>query len=593
MLKIISLIMSVVMAASSFVYTAFNDIVDAVSELVFGIPYTAEAIKADFFSEIGDDDIVDIGGDRGFVNDKIAVFVDPEMKFSDRVEVVKNCGGIVLGWCMPTDLFVISCAPMSYDSVVARCEKLQSINGVELAVPVMASKTELNKTPDDKFDYEYEYDFDWNEIVPSGSNWWLEAIDARQAWDYSDYFSTIDIGILDSGFETEHPDLTGKIVFPNSKQARRNVAHEHGTHVAGIVSANHNGSGIAGICDDARLVCVDWMPDSLQLWNTDISILFGFSTLVKAGAKVVNLSLGSSGSKTSNSMGFIEAVFETAITSYMMASLLSKGYDFIAVQSAGNGDYFGDPVDASVNGHFCSLNEDNIFVGTKKVSADDILDRIIIVASARNNEDGTYTQSSFTNVGRTVSVAAPGEDIYSSVVGGYAYMSGTSMAAPVVTAVASLVWSVNPSFTGPEVKDIVCTSTDSVAGIFTEWDYWYDVETLEYPMVNAKLAVEEAVRRTDSTVGTVSGKIIGDAAEIVCGDVSHTVFADGTYSFVVSEGTYEVEVYGAEGEFNGTFEITVTAGQTTAAEDYTVGEIIPDPEPDPEPETGYQTEGEM
>ena len=174
---------------------------------------------------------------------------------------------------------------------------------------------------------------------------------------------------------------------------------------------------IAGICDDARLVCVDWMPDSLQFWNTDISILFGFSTLVKAGAKVVNLSLGSSGSKTSNSMGFIEAVFETAITSYMMASLLSKGYDFIAVQSAGNGDYFGDPVDASVNGHFCALNEDNIFVGTKKVSADDILDRIIIVASARNNEDGTYTQSSFTNVGRTVSVAAPGEDIYSSVVG--------------------------------------------------------------------------------------------------------------------------------------------------------------------------------
>ncbi len=593
--RILSLIMSVVMAASSFVYSAVDSVVDAVSELIFGIPYTAEAIKADFFSEIDDSDIVGLSKERGFVNDKLAVFINSEMKFSDRLNLLATCGGVVSGWCMPTDLFVITYAPMTYEQAVARCEKLESLNGVELAVPVMASKTELNKTPDDKFDYENENDFDWNEVVPLGSNWWLEAIDARQAWDYSDYLSTVNIGILDSGFETEHPELTGKIFFPDDKQARRNVAHSHGTHVAGIVSANHNGAGIAGICDDARLICVDWMPDTLQFWSTDISILFGFSSLVKAGAKAVNLSLGSSGSKTSNSMGFVEAVFETAITSYMMASLLSKGYDFIAVQSAGNGDYFGDPVDASVNGHFCSLNESNIFVGSKNVSARDILDRIVIVASAANNGDGTYTQSSFTNVGRTVSIAAPGEDIYSSSIGGYEYMSGTSMAAPVVTAVASLVWSVNPSFTGPEVKEIICTSTDSVAQIFTEWEYYYDVETLEYPMINAKLAVEEAIRRTYSSVGTVSGKIIGDAEEIVCNGVSHTVFADGTYSFVVPKGTYEAEIYSADGSLAGLVEITVTADQTTTVDDYVIEDAEPDHEPDtdPAPGPGYEIEGEM
>ncbi len=588
--KLISLIMSVVMAASSFVYSSFNDIIDAVSELVFGIPYTAEAIKADFFSEIENDDIIGLSGDRGFVNNKLAVFVDSDMKLTDRLDVLANCGGVVLGWCMPTDLFVISCVPMTYEQAVARCKKLESINGVELAVPVMASKTGLNMTPADKFDFENESDFEWNEIVPSGSNWWLEAIDARQAWDYADYFSTVNIGVLDAGFETDHPDLAGKIVFPDSKQARRNIAHSHGNHVAGIISANHNGTGIAGVCDNARLICVDWMPDFLQLWSTDISILFGFSSLVKAGAKAVNLSLGSSSSKTSNSMGFVEAVFETAITSYMMASLLSKGYDFIAVQSAGNGDYYGDPVDARVNGHFCSLNENNIFVGSKNVSAKDILDRIVIVASAANNGDGTFTQSSFTNVGPVVTIAAPGEDIYScSLDGSYEYMSGTSMSAPVVTAVASLVWSVNPEFTGPEVKDIITSSTDSVAGVFTEWDYWYDVETMEYPMVNAKLAVEEAIRRTHSSVGTVSGKIIGDASEIVYNGVSYTVFADGTYSFVAPQGTSDAEIYGADGTLNGTVEITVTAGQTTTVGDY----IIEDVQPDPEPESGYQTDGEV
>ena len=585
--KIMSLIMSLVMAASSFVYSAVDNVVDAVSELLFGIPYTAEAIKADFFNEIDDSDVVSLSQERGFVNDKLAVFVNSEMKFADRLNLLTNCGGIISGWCMPTDLFVITYSTMTYEQAIEKCKKLESLNGVELAVPVMASKTELNKTPADKFDSENEADFDWNEIIPSGSNWWLEAIDARQAWDYSDYFSTANIGILDSGFDTEHPELSGKIFFPDNKQARRNVAHNHGTHVAGIVSANHNGAGVAGICDDARLICVDWMPDLLQFWNTDISILFGFSSLVKAGAKAVNLSLGSSGSKTTDSMGLVEAVFETAITSYMMASLLSKGYDFIAVQSAGNGDYYGDPMDAKYNGHFCSLNENNIFVGSNKVSARDILDRIIIVASARNNGDGTFTQSYFTNVGRTVSVAAPGEDMFSSSLDGYEYMSGTSMAAPVVTAVASLVWSVNPSFTGPEVKEIVCTSTDSVAQIYTEWDYYYDVETMEYPMVNAKLAVEEAIRRSDSTVGTVSGKIIGNAEEIVYNGESHTVFADGTYSFVAAEGAGEAEIHGADGNVIGTVEITVTAGQVTIVPDYIIGNA------DPEPGPGYEIEGEM
>lgn len=588
--RIISLIMSVVMAASSFVYTAVDSVVDAVSELVFGIPYTAEAIKADFFSEIDDSDVVSISKERGFVNDKLAVFVNSEMSFFDRLNLLTSCGGVISGWCMPTDLFVISYVPMTYEQAVARCEKLESLNGVELAVPVMASKTDLNKTPDDKFDYENEIDFDWDETVPSGSNWWLEAIDARQAWDYSDYFSTVNIGILDAGFETEHPELAGKIVFPDDKQARRNVPHNHGTHVAGIVSANHNGAGIAGICEDARLICIDWMPDLLQFWSTDISIFFGFSTLVKAGAKTVNLSLGTSGSKESDRMGFFEAVFETAATSYMMASLLSKGYDFVVVQSAGNGDYLGDPVDASLNGHFCTLNEDNIFVGSNDVSAQDILNRIIIVASATNNGDGTYIQSSFTNVGRSVTIAAPGDNIYSaSLDGGYEYMSGTSMSAPVVTGVASLVWSVNPSFTGADVKDIICSSTDSIAQIFTDWDYYYDVETVEYSMVNAKLAVEEAIRRTDKTTGTVQGKIIGDVSEIVFDGASHTVFADGTYSFVAPEGTAAAEIYGADGSLAGTVDITVVAGQVTAVEDYVIEEI----QPEPEPETGVETESEV
>lgn len=569
--KIISFIMSIIMSVSGFVFSSLNSIIDSVSEMLFGIPYTLEAVKSDFFEEIDDSDVVEINDESGFIRDKIAVFVDSEMSFSEKVSLFSTCGGIVAGWCTPSDLYIISYPAMTYDQVLSKCDEFSEKEGVELSIPVMAYKTEANLTPADDFGATVDEPLDWNELYPSGANWWLEAINARQAWDYSDYFSTVDIGVIDTGFETEHVELSGKISFPDDKQAGRNVASSHGTHVAGIISANHNGTGIAGICDNANLICIDWQPDILQFWSTDIAIFFGFSTLVKAGAKVINLSLGSSGSKTSNSMGFSERVIGTAATSYMMASLLSKGYDFIAVQSAGNGDYFGDPMDAVNNGRFCSLTADNIFVGSKDVSAQDILDRVIVVASAANNGDGTYTQSSFTNVGNQVSIAAPGEDIYSSSLNGsYEYMSGTSMAAPIVTAVASLVWSVDSSFTGAQVKEIVCKSTDSVAEIFTEYDYYYDVDLMEYPMVNAKLAVEEAIRKTDSTVGTVTGMTNCNAEKIVFGGRSYTVYSDGTYSFVAPAGSGTAFFYDKNGDAAGEIELTVTAGQTTVAEPYII-----------------------
>lgn len=557
--KIISFIMAIIMSATGFITSSVSNIIDAVSVSFFGIPYTNEAVESEFFNDIDDGDVVELEEDSGFIKDKIAVFVDSDMSFLKKIKFFKECGGVVAGWCTPADLYVISYPSMNYDQALERCKELNSVRGVELAIPVMINKTVLNVTPDDDFGSTYDEPNEWDELNPAGNNWWLEAINARQAWDYSDYFSKINVGVLDSGFETTHSDLSGKISFPDAIQPIINIPHYHGTHVAGVIGANHNGSGIAGICDNSNLICVDWTPDGLQFWITDIAIFFGFSTLVKAGAKVVNLSLGTSGSKGSNSSDMFERVFGAAATSYMMASLLSKGYDFVVVQSAGNGDSLGDPVNAENNGHFCVLSEENLYVGSNNVSAQDILDRIIVVSSISNNGDGTYTQSDFSNVGSTVSIAAPGDEIYSCVNGGdYEEFSGTSMAAPMVTGVASLVWSVNPSFTGAQVKEIVCTSTDKVAAINYDVKYFYDdVELMEYPVVNAKLAVEEAIKRTVSAVGTASGNAGADAETIVYGGKSYTVYSDGSYSFVAPAGSGTAETYDSNGNLINTFELTV------------------------------------
>lgn len=574
--KIISVIMSYVISVSGLAYSSFNGMVDSVCEMLFGIPYSAEAIKADFFSDITEDDIETADGENGYINNKITVFISSETSFRERLEFIKASGGKLVGWSTPADLYVLEYGEMSYDAITAKCEKLLLNDAVELAIPVTLFGYSPDRTPTDDFEYSDVYS-EWNEINPEGRNWWLEAIDARQAWDYSEYFNKINIGLVDSGFDLDHPDLEEKIYFPSAKLANRNYQDSHGTHVAGIIGAHHNGIGITGICDNSELICVDWLPELLQFWISDLAIYFGFSSVVEAGAKVVNLSLGSSGSKYGNTSTIIEKTITPKAYSYMMSSLLEKGYDFIAVQSAGNGDAEGNPIDAKNNGCFTTINSGNIFTGSYNVSVDEILDRIIIVGAAENEGDGKYVQAYYSNVGSAIDVFAPGNQIYSSSIdGGYEYMSGTSMAAPVVTAVASLVWSVNPAFSGAQVKEIVCTSHDSIAVINKSVPYIYDdLELMDFPMVNAKLAVEEAVRRTDSSTGTVSGKINGDAAELVFNGVSHTVFFDGTYSFVAESGSGKAEIYDRSGNMLGSFDITVEAGKVTDVGEYTIEQYIP------------------
>lgn len=563
LIKFVSVLLSMVISFTSFTVSSLSNLIDTAAQMLYGVPYTSYAVETEFFNDIDDTDVVEMDEASGFIKDKIVVFLDDSIKFSDKVEFFAGCKGILVGWCTPADLYVLRYPAMTYEKVMQECERLDSCEGVTLAMPVFAEKTDENGTPNDNFGFEFS-DVVWDETAPSEHNWWLEAIDARQAWDYSESFSKVNIGVVDSGFQLNHPELEGKIRFPNEKQAKRNNKNLHGTHVAGIIAAERdNNEGIAGICSNSQLICVDWSPEGLQLWNTSLAVLFGFSAVVKAGAKAVNFSMGISSGIMGTRAPWANRVLGVKAVTLVMASLLKKGYDFVAVQSAGNGNSFGTPIDSINNGHFSGVNESNIFTGATGVSKSDILDRIIVVAAAKNNGDGTFTQTEFTNVGPNVSIAAPGEGIYSlGANSDYCSLSGTSMAAPMVTAVASLVWSVNPSFSGKEVKEIVCTSTDKIASVNPSVAYPDGIETMDYPMVNAKLAVEEAMKRTDSSVGTIEG-IVENAATVEFGGKMYTVIPDGSFSFVASEGEGVLTAYDADGNIVSTFETAITAGETT------------------------------
>ncbi len=203
----------------------------------------------------------------------------------------------------------------------------------------------------------------------------------------------------------------------------------HGTHVAGIIGANrNNGLGIMGIANDVKIMVLRTVPNGDER-DKDVanSILYAANN----GANIINMSFGKAYSPNKQ---IVDAAVKYAE---------SKGVLFI--HAAGND------------------SEDNDIVGNfpnRKISKKKEFKNWIEVGAASWNDEFI---ANFSNYGaNSVDVFAPGVDIYSCAPGSiYKDASGTSMAAPVVSGVAALVWSYYPEFSAKEIKDIIIKSAIS------------------------------------------------------------------------------------------------------------------------------------
>lgn len=477
--------------------------------------------KDDVFYEPEEESISALEDSTTYINDAITVFFSDDATLLDKKKVVKALDGEIVGKVDFMNEYEIKIERSDFYEINNLCDELMENDKVEFASCSLAEKITPDYVPNDPWNLT-DWDDDALDRRSLYSNWWIKATDTDKAWDYDEYFSDIDVGIVDTGFDPTHEDLEGKIVFPNEFFEKNNAPSYHGNHVAGIIGATQdNEKGLTGIVRDGKLVCIDWEANEEQgqKWNNSARIMTGFVNAVRAGAKVVNFSLGSSGT-IKNGIDRLQIVKDTQgkFNSYYIAKMLQRGYDFICCQSAGNGVYKNDKfayaVDASNNGTFCPITVDNAVKTVKGVTPQEIVDRIIIVAAAKFTGFNTYEQADFSNGGSQVSICAPGYDIYSTYYKGdgkdynycsYAYLKGTSMAAPIVTGIASLVWSVNPSFTGAQVKHFVCDEEN------TKYEVADSSSELHLPtgtmrMVNAQLAVEAAIKECEN-YGTVTGRL--------------------------------------------------------------------------------------
>ncbi|SNS62845.1 Subtilase family protein [Bacillus sp. OK838] len=243
--------------------------------------------------------------------------------------------------------------------------------------------------------------------------WHHKTLGTNAAWTKTMGSKEMIVAIIDDGIDRNHADLKGKIVNAyDTVRNRKNIVPkgEHGTHIAGIIAGSaNNGIGGAGVAPNVKLMPIN-VFDGEYANTADIIDAIHFA--VQHKANIINMSLGD----TSYSEALNKAVQEA----------YKKGV--LIVAAAGNEGDMG-------------KNVQRVYPAAYS--------HVISVAAT----DSRDKRASYSNYHSTVDIAAPGDDILSTLPDGkYGWMSGTSMATPMVTGVAALIWSYEPKLNKSEVE---------------------------------------------------------------------------------------------------------------------------------------------
>jgi thermitase len=240
------------------------------------------------------------------------------------------------------------------------------------------------------------------------------------------------VAVIDTGINPNHPEFADRLVpgydFVNFDETPEDD-HGHGTHVAGIIAAGINGAGLAGLCPTCKIMPIKVLNSSNQgTWSV---VVRGINFAVEQGAEVINLSLGAaSGSET------VRLAIQAAVDA-----------GIVVVAAAGNNASSAPYYPAAYPG--------------------------VIGVSATDNQDQLWGLS---NYGENIDLAAPGYRIYSTYndlsTGGYAYMTGTSMAAPFVAGLAALVISYAPTAPTADATLTLMTANADDLGA-AGWDQYF------------------------------------------------------------------------------------------------------------------------
>ena len=419
-----------------------------------------------------DDVVTEEDGVMQYVRNEILVVANESASFSDIDTVAKSVGGEIVGCIEITGDYQISFNNKTETELKALIDSLKENPLIDDAVlnyvtEFTSDSVEVND-PWFRTDSEDWYTNlqDWDESKPAGRNWGLEAIKAPSAWDYADQMSNIKIGILDNGFNVDHPDLTNVVNKSFLNTVGRNIidingkAPGHGSHTLGTFAAQaNNRTGITGVFPNmingttpkAEAYCIDNITTGSTLLNNKQSLLQtkeSFVELICRNIKVINISEADVDDEQGWAATFGNESAQEDIQSIadplgdLLHRLIEKGYEFVIVNSAGNSSQ--NPMNDELNNDPLFYEDENAKYGWRKDTIDesgnllhknddyygkiaakwnssicaidnhqDVVDRIIVVGAVYNKGNGLmrhkgYGVCAYSNWGERVDVLAPG-----------------------------------------------------------------------------------------------------------------------------------------------------------------------------------------
>jgi hypothetical protein len=329
--------------------------------------------------------------------------------------------------------------------------------------------------------------------------WGMQVIKACSAWKITKGDTNVRIAVIDKGIDESHREFDSTyVVFSfdmdtsasparfyceeqlevptrdHSYPSDPPVCVHHGINVGGVIFANHNRDSVAGVCPNAGLI------------NISYSFKYGENSIAKKTAQAINMSVLNGARVINNSWKIKDTINQVA--SEMLEDAIDSAIvkNCIVVFAAGN------DMNGSVS-YPASCNSD-----------------ILTVGAVTNTFERLYCS----NYGFGLDIVAPGSEILSTHNdNGYSISQGTSMAAPHVSGVAGLMFSINPGLTGKEVRDIIEQTTkknpDYGPDTLLENGTWYSY--FGYGLLDAHRAVLKAAYH----------KVYGDTALTLCDTSRH------------------------------------------------------------------------
>lgn len=391
-------------------------------------------------------------------------------------------------------------------------------------------------------------------------------IGAPTAWDRGYDGTGVNVAVLDSGIDEEHPDLAGQVVarqnFSNSDTTDDRAGH--GTHVASTIAGTGAASDgrFVGVAPGASLINVKVLDDFGN--GSTSGVIQGMEWAAEQGADIINMSLGERGFYSDGTDPASVAV-----------NTISDEFGVLFVIAAGNEG----PRDGTV---------------TSPAAADLALtvgavDRQENIAdfSSRGPRTGDHAVKP--------EITGPGVDIIAARAGGsnpmfpyddnYAYMSGTSMATPHVVGAAALLAQARPDLDGQELKGLLVGSAvpnpelrvldqgagrvnvptaldadlvaDPVALSFGQYDYPHVVETVERTVTYRNLGDQPVTVDLTVAATNVDGEPAAEGT-LTVDPMTVTVPAGGSSDVTV---TFDSGVPGV-GQFSGAVTATSAEGET-------------------------------